>query len=1279
MSEYISLVEQDRKTYTEILKPKAKRYESMGLSLLKDYLTYDNVVSDVHAYFNYWISVELKEQIFARYITYTEKSGSKYEIRFEDIQIMKPKYMNNGNVYNNTPANSINRKLDYTNTVYATPVSYSRTPDGGYREKERGAPIEIFSYLCPVLSAGCNLYGLSEEELILAGHDPEDPGTWFVKSGNIMIMPYLEKLRTSQIHILPPGAKTDTVPHARQIFVTEVGSIMMKVIQNEMKEVCLSINAFGDNMEKNKKVSRNNSINVIHVAVIIDRFYKRSADDTRITDEGDIVDIFTNLVLSMSPFPDDLQKLTKIKFALANTIALYKSTSKGSVVKKLINWLNLGSLKSESAKKDKIRSIVEKDIFPTATNKMDKITMLATMTARLLSYIVGDMPHTDKDMYSYRKFDPYGFEFARMFRTAFGHHINSIQKKVDDEHKNGTDMASVLVHYKDSVVTEEMMKPFKPQAAIKAGEKSRFETTQMLETVNHVDILNLLTKAHISIDSQTKSTKIRGVNPSQLHTIDTNFTPDNERCGLVKFKSLTMRITHNEPIGMQIKNLWDHKLVHKTRNSKDGIIYPVFINGIHRGYCTGKDAQITIAKSRRQKNYDKSPSNLLNPYTCAVFTNYGHLELFTDAGRPLIAVAFVEDGKLLMDTVMKNGVPYSKLFTEGKVGFSDLLAQGLVGYLDNYEEEYAIMKNSPKDLEIENSEKESYADEIEKLSSDYKKNKDEIELLTSKIDKINKYPVQYTTLHATAIIGVAIGLTIFPEHQQSCRTTYGGKFSFQSLCNSTSAGVHRQGKFSLYTSRPLVASAFHDNLGLKHKAIGNPANIVIATDKYNQEDAIIMSETYADSIKITRRYVISTYIDNKKDRLGKPSSGTVKNQKAYDHLTKDGLPPLGYRMFPSMCIIAKSSLDPDGKTYVNRSVFLDSHQEGIVQDIKMYPSTAKGKEGIMIVITLQVDRYPSAGDKFSIGGQKYTIGRIVPWYEMPILVGEHMPSIDIIINPHALPSRMTMGMLLEILLGRVSQITGLSYDGTAFEKNGEIKEAIYRILEENGYQPKGYVKMISPVTSRMLNGRFFSGLCHLLQLHHLTHEKTHGSGVGTIDGRGRRIDNDSNRLGEMEKDNMISHGAPIFAYERLSKYADMIQIPICTSCHREIHRLDSPCNYCGAEPTNFARIAITSLAQQLVRWSLARGTELKFHTVTNEVLIERLKKSVYRRIDNKQDNISERDGNSDTEDELSDEYYSNISDDEEESVTDSGEDEDDEDFLKDDYKDDDYEEIEDLD
>jgi DNA-directed RNA polymerase II subunit RPB2 len=369
-----------------------------------------------------------------------------------------------------------------------------------------------------------------------------------------------------------------------------------------------------------------------------------------------------------------------------------------------------------------------------------------------------------------------------------------------------------------------------------------------------------------------------------------------------------------------------------------------------------------------------------------------------------------------------------------------------------------------------------------------------------------------------------------------------------------------------YPQKPLATTRSMEFLKFRELPAGQNAIVAIACySGYNQEDSVIMNQSSIDR-GLFRSLFYRSYTDQEK-RVGmnilesfeKPMrSDTLKlKHGTYDKLDDDGIVAPGVRVSGEDIIIGKTApISPDAEELGQRTKYhtkrdvstpLRSTESGIVDQVLMTTNA----EGLRFVkVRMRTTKIPQIGDKFaSRHGQKGTIGITYRSEDMPFTREGIVP--DLIINPHAIPSRMTIAHLIECQLSKVSSLRGYEGDATPFTE--VTVDSVSRLLREHGYQSRGFEVMYNGHTGRKLVAQVFLGPTYYQRLRHMVDDKIHARARGPVqiltrqpvEGRAR---DGGLRFGEMERDCMISHGASAFLKERLFEVSDAFRVHICDIC-----------------------------------------------------------------------------------------------------------------------------------
>jgi DNA-directed RNA polymerase II subunit RPB2 len=285
--------------------------------------------------------------------------------------------------------------------------------------------------------------------------------------------------------------------------------------------------------------------------------------------------------------------------------------------------------------------------------------------------------------------------------------------------------------------------------------------------------------------------------------------------------------------------------------------------------------------------------------------------------------------------------------------------------------------------------------------------------------------------------------------------------------------------------------------------------------------------------------------DDLKNNKGyrKPIKEETQNFKPQDYtkLDDNGYPIENTKMVKNDIVIGKvKRLDVNeqfGKyIYKDMSIQMKDH-ECYIDKIFV----GQNQEGhTFIKVRTRTDKYPEVADKFATReAQKFTIGLLVSDEDLPFTASGIRP--DIIMNPHAIPSRMTMGQIVETLLGKICAIKGTYADATPFN-NTDIDD-YPKILGSLGFEPYGNETMYCGFTGEKVRTQLFIGPTYCQRLKHLVSEKVHARSIGAVQMTTRqplegRSQDGGHRLGEMETWVLTSNGVASFLLERFMNCSD---------------------------------------------------------------------------------------------------------------------------------------------
>ena len=403
----------------------------------------------------------------------------------------------------------------------------------------------------------------------------------------------------------------------------------------------------------------------------------------------------------------------------------------------------------------------------------------------------------------------------------------------------------------------------------------------------------------------------------------------------------------------------------------------------------------------------------------------------------------------------------------------------------------------------------------------------------------------HVELHPSLILGTVPSTIPFPDHNQAPRNTYQAAMGKQAMGVYATSYQHRYdttGYILHYPQKPLVAPRANATLGIDMLPSGiNAVIAIMCFGGFNQEDSILVNRRYIDlggsDATVYRTY--AGYVGSSTGyTLGKPKPDKQRYARDYSILDDDGLPSRGSRVAKGMVIIGRVGADGHDASIVYKK------NDAIIDDVIIFDNQEGGRT---VKVKVRERCRPELGDKHSSRhGQKGTIGMIYSPEDFPFTADGMSP--DIIINPHAIPSRMTIGHMFESLCGIYACVIGNRVDATPFAHKSV--EQISDELRKFNLDPHGNTRLYHPHTGKPIEGRVFMGPTYYQRLKHMVRDKMHARPRGKVVGLTRqpnhgRAAGGGLRWGEMERDCGIAHGAPNVLRERMLLSSDAYETPVC--------------------------------------------------------------------------------------------------------------------------------------
>ena len=777
-------------------------------------------------------------------------------------------------------------------------------------------------------------------------------------------------------------------------------------------------------------------------------------------------------------------------------------------------------------KREFTMDILNNDIFPHCQDSVQKIYFLGYMTNKLLQANFELIKADDRDSYNNKRIDLTGTLLNNLFRNYFNKLVKDMEKQVikeinsgswksTDDYENIINLTNIYKIIKSTTIENGIKR------ALATGDFGIKHTNNnnkvgVAQVLNRLTYVSSLSHARRISTPSDKSGKL--IPPRKLHNTSWGFlcpaeTPEGQSVGIVKNLSYMTHITiHSNSLSLyeyvlpnitNIKDLNAEELYNKVK---------VFINGSWIGITDNPQELYKMLKEKKGKG-------IINIYTSIIFDyRMKEIRVCNDSGRLTRPLLKVKNNNILLskniiNDLKKNNINWDDLLSDCK------LDEGILEYIDPEEQSWSLIAMNPHDLIKDNG------------------------------DNIYKYT--HCEIHPSTIFGVLASCIPFPENNQSPRNCYQCAQGKQAMGVYVTNYENRMDKTAYvlnYPTRPLVDTRVMNIIKLNEIPSGTNVIVAIMTHTgYNQEDSLLFNKGSLD-----RGLFMATVYHTEKDEDKQKINGDEEIRCKPDSSKTKGMKFGNYNKVNSKGVIPENTLVENRDIIISKITPIKENRNDHTKLIKfedqskIYRTTEetyidknyidKNGDGYDFAkVRLRILRKPVIGDKFSSRhGQKGTIGNIIPEEDMPFTKYGVKP--DIIINPHAIPSRMTIGQLKETLLGKVLCSLGLYGDGTSFG-DFEVKD-ICKELANVGYESNGNELLYNGLTGEQIECSVFMGPVFYQRLKHMVNDKSHSRSIGPMvnltrqpaEGRSR---DGGLRFGEMERD-CVSYHTPILLNNGLS-------------------------------------------------------------------------------------------------------------------------------------------------
>lgn len=1101
-------------------------------------------------------------------------------IRMKNIHLGRPTIKEaNGAEHPATPMECRLRKLTYFSPVYLdfqiidedepTPLIEERVHIGNLPIMVRSAQCNLhanhISHLCGDADRKLSPHTSTEDAdrlkqlLRRAGEDPLDPGGYFIINGTERVLISMEDLAPNRVTV----EKNKKYAHE-----TEVAKIFS---QKDGVRKPLNIEKRRDGMLMVKIPSAGTTPIPV---VLLMRALGMENDK----------EIFAAIA----------GPVEAMKYTVANINDVKDNEEYGvESSEEALQWLEkkFAAGQQKEYREARIQNLLDKELLPhlgsSEDNREKKAIFLGRIVRQVLEMAITDRDPNDKDHYANKRVRLAGDLIEDLYRVSMQQLARDLKYQLERHHNRKRELR-INACLRPDVLTQKIMH------ALATGNwvGGRSGVSQLLDRTTYLAALSHMRRVTSPLVRSQPHFEARDLHPTHWGRLCPNETPEGQNCGLVKNAAQMIDVSE-EVAEADVKELLREAGVDSSPAGwAEGS--RIHVNGDIFGLHKNPTKLVNQFKRRRRQGRIRSEVSIRHDSENRdVFIN-------TDRGRILRPLLVLEDGDLKLSKESLENI------RSGEWTFNDLVSNGVVEWVDAEEEEDLLVAPRPFDLPMSSPENNrpinpanvewlnlgeeqiSHADlrvevhmpngesVFEEFSVPLNYYQEDIDALRRKQKRKNLILVfTHVEIDPQLILGVCASLVPYPEHNSTPRVTGGTAMVKQSLglpsANyrlrpDTRMHVMHYPQQSIVGTRAMKTTNFAQRPGGQNFVVA-----ILSHHGYNMQDAVVINRAAVER-SLGRSSFIRTYnAENKRfpggqeERIEIPGTGLdeikgLKSWESYTHLERDGLPTpetfLSSVGGESSVLVGKTSpprfLEEAHGHFLQaqerrESAMMVRHGEsGWVDNVYVTESL---DSTLLCRITVRSEKIPEIGDKFaSRHGQKGIIGRLVDEQDMPFTVDGVIP--DLIINPHAIPSRMTVAHVLEMVGGKVGAMEGRHIDGTAF--SGEKEDSLRAGLLRNGFAHTGRESMMSGETGEAYEAEIFAGVIYYQRLHHLVSSKLHARSRGRVqiltrqptEGRARQ---GGLRFGEMERDCLIAHGASMVIKDRLLDESDGWPLQVCNN------------------------------------------------------------------------------------------------------------------------------------
>jgi DNA-directed RNA polymerase II subunit RPB2 len=794
--------------------------------------------------------------------------------------------------------------------------------------------------------------------------------------------------------------------------------------------------------------------------------------------------------------------------------------------------------------------VVHHEIFPHLFEDdpdEGKLWLLGALIRKLVLVYIGKRKVDDRDDFELKRIDSPGQLYSDLFRTLFKRFCNTILLYLEKKKHRSPDAVSFLTRL--SLITKGLAYCF--QTGNWGARKSNYVrqgVSQVLSRLTFGATLSHLRRISIPAAKEGRNSKLRQIHGSQIMFVAPCESPEGQGVGVVLNLALLTTITNDIPSFIIKPQIVD--AIEVFSDVEEGEKYAVLLNGTWLGETT-------------------SPKQFVHHLETEVFLPKDVSVVFDDFEKEVRICS--DSGRLLRPVLVSDKINEANK-RSGLLSWEESEQIGLIKWIDNAKAAQANIsfgKCAP-----------------------------------------NKY-AKYTEIHPSLMLGVMGAMIPFPDHSQAPRNAFQASMGKQAM-SMFALSLHRRADTCVhvldYVQKPIVSTKPAEIMGFSDMPSGLNAIVAIACyTGMNQEDSVIMNQSAIERGLFSATTYKTHTAEEKKEgsyqyyKLGPVPHNYRKSGWNYSNLDETGV--IRTRTKEGRAVRVERDTVLVGKLFVHSS----KNSPQTITDCSLVAK--KGEDGYvdrieesvtpdgyrMVKVIIRKTRIPETGDKcVSRAAQKATIGMVYRQEDMPFTASGMVP--DMIINPHAMPSRMTINQLLECALGKTCLKKATFGDCTAFS-NPNIAQTISEELTKLGYEDCTEV-LYNGFTGERLDAKIMMGPTYYQRLKHLVSDKMHARACGMVttltrqppEGRSR---NGGLRVGEMETWSQVAAGCSRFLKERVFDCSDAYEVIVCKKCGTITNKV----NMCGTCTTNdVCKVKLPYSSKLLIQELQCVGIKMKLNT-----------------------------------------------------------------------------------